>query len=178
MAGRPAKQSADKSQNEFLMQSPRGCGMLQRQHWDFLFVCVCVACPFTLSLFCDRFENFLFFFDFSWFCVGLKRCDTACETVLPDIYGWWFVFLSFGLLLLWGCFGLGCLLYYKQNLCFCCSSSEILKCNLPLSPCTSFCRSLPVCLRSPLLSLISYSLFTTPGSVYSHRHFRHMTYWK
>lgn len=32
VSGRPAKNSADKSQDEFLMQSPPACWMLQRRH--------------------------------------------------------------------------------------------------------------------------------------------------
>lgn len=43
MAGRPAKQSADKSQDEFLMQSPWGCWMLQRMHWVVVFFQCCLS---------------------------------------------------------------------------------------------------------------------------------------
>lgn len=51
MAGQPAKQSADKSQDEFLMQSPWGCWMLQRRHWVIFCFFFSVAHPFTPNQF-------------------------------------------------------------------------------------------------------------------------------
>lgn len=56
MAGRPARQSADKSQHEFLMQSPQGYWMLLRRHRVVFFS---VACPVTSNQFFMDFWRFI-----------------------------------------------------------------------------------------------------------------------
>lgn len=64
--GRPAKQSADKSQDEFLMQSPWRCWILQRRHWVVAFFPVLLV--LSLEDYFDIFFKVSFSFTFLSFC--------------------------------------------------------------------------------------------------------------
>lgn len=102
---------------------------------------------------------------------------------LSGISGWWFVFQGFGVVLLWGCFGLCCQLFLQTNLCFS-GWLKILKSSLSSSPCTSLCRFLFVCLLSEAFSSFlssssvshfSFSLHSSFSVCALSMHFRHMT---
>lgn len=161
------------------MQSPLGCWMLQRQRWVF-YLCVCVACSITPSLFCDGFLNFPFSFNFTRFHVGLKRCDVfsniTSDIVLPGIYlGTVICFSGF-----WYCFNMRvfCPLFMQlaRNIKI---QFVFISLQLPLSS-SLCCSTLFVYFRRlspfpcyPLLSHISHSQFTTPRSVCCHLSSQH-----
>lgn len=90
--GRPAKQSADKSQDEFLMQSPRGCWMLQRRQRVVFFS---VACPFSPSLFWGEVFEFSTSSFELWF-LSFPLFESVMSSQTTDIYrDDWFFFFGF-----------------------------------------------------------------------------------
>lgn len=149
VAGQRAKQSADKSQAEFLMQSPLGCSCCRGGTEMFVFLVFLVP-SLKASIVTALYLLRLFVVS-----CGVKDVTFSQAPLLicffPDIYRWWFVFLGFKVASLWPVLSAT----VHTNLCFLCSLVKILKSffsDLPPSPADV---SLLFSLFGPLFSLIS-----------------------